>query len=121
MKNKFESSCLIVAESNITNTDFIICLFNAYMRCLIELDKHNNVVKSLPRNDTGTIVDNLAIDNAFSTPTLYGNMTSLLSDVTGGFFVPSATTRKKYFQLKTTLYKSLWNHRFTHAQPEPVL
>ena len=115
MESKFAASRLIVAESNVTNMDFIICLFNAYMRCLIELDQHQNVVKSLPRNDRGTIVDNLTIENISSKSALYGNMTGMLSDVTGGFFVPSAATRKKYFQLKTTLYKSLWNHRFTHA------
>lgn len=120
MKRKFETSHLIV-ENNITDTDFVICLFNAYMRCLFELDLHEKTVKSLPRNSDGTIVDDLVIKNASSKSSLYENMTGLLSDVTGGFFIPSETTRKKYFQLKTTLYKSLWNHRFTHAQPEPKL
>ena len=115
MKAKFEKHSLIVAENNITDTDYIICLFNAYMRCLIELDQHQNVVKSLPRDDTGAIMDDLVINHAYTKSALYENMTGLLSDVTGGFFVPSSTTRKRYFQLKTTLYKSLWHYRFTHA------
>lgn len=116
MKKKFENSCLIVAENNISDADFIICLFNAYLRCLIELDKDEKVVKSLPRNEIGTIVDNLTIEDTDSKSALFDNMAGLLSDVTGGFFVPSSVTRKKYFQLKTTLYKCLWHHRFTHAQ-----
>lgn len=119
MKTAFEKSNLIVAKNIITDTDFVTCLFNAYMRCLIELDKQNKAVKSLPRNDEGTIVNNMTTENIYSESNIYEDLAELLSDVTGGFFIPSATSRKKYFQLKTTLYKSLWNYRFTHAQPEP--
>lgn len=121
MKTAFEANSLVIAENDIMDTDFVICLFSTYLRCLIELDQHNNVVKSLPRNNTGAVVDNLAIEDTRSKPVLFENMTGLLSDITGGFFVPSSATRKRYFQLKTTLYKSLWHHRFTHAQSESEL
>lgn len=115
MREDFEKGVLVVYNDGVSVTDFIICLFNAYLRCLIELEQPEKAIKSLPRNDEGTIVDNLAIKDTSSMSALYGEMTGLLSDVTGGFFVPSAVTRKKYFRLKTTLYKSMWNYRFTHA------
>jgi len=115
MKAKFDENCLIVAGNTITDTDYIICLFNAYMRCLIELDNDNKAVKSLPRDDTGAIMDDLEMSHASSKSALYENMTGLLSDITGGFFIPVSAIRKRYFQLKTTLYKSLWHYRFTHA------
>ncbi len=121
MIEDFKKGVLVDDNDDVSVTDFIICLFNAYLRCLIELEQPEKAIKSLPRNDEGTIVDNLAIKDPPSMSALYGEMTGLLSDVTGGFFVPSAVTRKKYFRLKTTLYKSLWNYRFTHAYPEPVL
>ena len=121
MREDFEKGVLVIDNEDISVTDFIICLFNAYMRCLIELEQPEKAIKSLPRNDKGTIVDNLVIKDPSSISTLYGEMTGLLSDVTGGFFIPSSITRKKYFRLKTTLYKSLWNYRFTHAQTEPIL
>ena len=115
MEDKFKQGELIICDENLSETDFIISLFYAYMKCLYGLVQPDKVIKSIPRNKDGLVLDNLKIENVLTKSELYDNMSAVLSDVTGGFFVPSASMRKKYFQLKTTLYRSLWNQRYTHT------
>lgn len=117
MENLFNSGKLVIVGENLSDTDYIICLFQAYMNCLYQLDNHNRIIKTLPRDEKGLIREIIENKNGVEKTILFDNMINITADVTGGFFVPLAQTRKEYFRLRTTLYRSLWNYRFTHAYP----
>lgn len=90
--------------------DYIICLFYAYLETLYIMDNYDKSIKSIPRNSKGDVIEftDSKKDDFFS------NSISILVDPTGGFFVPSSEIRKEYFQIRTVLYRSLWNYRFTN-------
>lgn len=115
MEQLFKNGELVVTNEELSDTDYIICLFQAYMNCIYCLDNHERIVKTLPRDENGLIRKILETKIGLEQSTICDNTISILTDVTGGFFVPSARARKEYFMLRTTLYRSLWNYRFTHA------
>ena len=90
--------------------DYIICLFYAYLETLYEMDNNDKSIKSIPRNSKGDVIE--FTDS--KKEDFFSNSISVLVDPTGGFFVPSSEIRKKYFQIRTVLYRSLWNYRFTN-------
>lgn len=98
----------LVVDETLSKEEYIICLFSAYLSSLYELDQPDKTIKSVPRDSSGVIRDL----SRFSESDIKNQMLGVLADSTGGFFVPTETTRKKYFQLKTTLFRSLWNFRF---------
>ena len=98
----------LVVDETLSKEEYIICLFSAYLSSLYELDQPGKTIKSVPRDSSGVIRDL----SRFSESDIKNQMLGVLADSTGGFFVPTETTRKKYFQLKTTLFRSLWNFRF---------
>lgn len=118
MEDQFKEGQLVIADDSLADVEYVVGIFQAYMNCIYRLDQHEKPIRAVSRNkDDGCISNILAIkDNEKSL--LYDHMISILSDATGGFFVPSAQTRKEYFRLRTTLYRSLWNYRFTHTNPK---
>lgn len=97
---------------------FVICLLNAYLEAVYHIDgsgSKDRPVRCVPRNASGEVHDIMACK---SDAGLRERMTQILVDTTGGFFVPSAEVRKQYFQLRTTLYRSLWHHRFVNQAVE---
>ena len=98
----------LVVDETLSKEEYIICLFSAQLSSLYELDQPGKTIKSVPRDSSGVIRDL----SRFSESDIKNQMLGVLADSTGGFFVPTETTRKKYFQLKTTLFRSLWNFRF---------
>lgn len=110
-----------IIEADGFKGDFICSLFYAYMKLIYEIDcKGENkpkLIKSLPRNKTGEIIELLKKDEDIKKDEdrleFYDNAIAFLTDPTGGFFIPSAIDRKKYFLYRTLLYRSLWNYRYT--------
>lgn len=90
--------------------DYIICLFYAYLSALYDLDNFDRPIKSIYRKANGTIAEFKNVQKK----DFFTNSISILVDPTGGFFIPSSEVRKEYFQLRTVLYRSLWNYRFTN-------
>ena len=118
MEEQFEKGQLVTDNDSLVDVEYIVSIFQAYMNCIYRLDQHDKPIRAVPRNkDDGRISKVLAIQDDKKS-SLYDHMISILSDATGGFFVPSAQTRKEYFRLRTTLYRSLWNYRFTHTNPK---
>ena len=118
MEQRFEKGQLVTATKSLSDIEYVIGIFQAYMNCLYRLDRHDKSIKVIPRDEGGGVRNVLAITKETKNSLLYDNMIGILSDVTGGFFVPSAQTRKDYFRLRTTLYRSLWNYRFIHTNPK---
>ena len=110
MKKRLQQGHLI-ENTTVKQKDYIICLFYAYLETVYELDDHNKTIKSIPRNLSGDIVH----FNDQNKMSFFSNSIKILVDSTGGFFVPSSETRKQYFLLRTVLYRSLWNYRFTNT------
>ena len=118
MEDQFKEGQLVIADDSLTDVEYVVGIFQAYMNCIYRLDQHDRPIRAVPRNkDNGRISNVLVIKDDNKSP-LYDLMIGILSDATGGFFVPSAQTRKKYYRLRTTLYRSLWNYRFTHTNPK---
>lgn len=113
MKESFNQGHLVKNIQEGSN-DYIICLFYAYLEALYELDNHEKPIKSLPRNANGTVIEFPESERK----SFFSNSINILVDPTGGFFIPSSEIRKKYFQLRTVLYRSLWNYRFTDKYPK---
>ena len=90
--------------------DFIVCILFAYLQQIYTLDgmttETEPVLKSVPRNDLGEI-DTEVLCNQEICPTAI----HILADPTSGFFIRTPDARNKYFALRTTLYRSLWNCR----------
>lgn len=103
---------VLITNSNKETKDYIICMFYAYLDALYELDKHDRPIKSIHRDIEGKVPEfvNDYKDNYNS------NGMNVLIDPTGGFFIPSFDVREKYFQLRTVLYRSLWNYRYTNEK-----
>ena len=106
----FESSWRlgsIVDCEGFNSADYIICLLNSFVSEIYKIDinstMNNYPIKSLQRGGNGEIID--LFHNANS------KMISILCDTTGGFFLPTISTREKYFVLRTVLYRSMWNFR----------
>ena len=110
MKKRLQQGHLI-ENTTVKQKDYIICLFYAYLETVYELDDHNKTIKSIPRNLSGDIVH----FNDQNKMSFFSYSIKILVDSTGGFFVPSSETRKQYFLLRTVLYRSLWNYRFTNT------
>ena len=108
---------IIMANSNdleYCEYSFIICLFGAFLRCVYELDYSVDAVcpiKCIPRNSSGEINTVMDINHGTEND-IYKKVLQIPVDTTGGFFIPSANSRRQYFRLRTTLYRSLWNYRF---------
>lgn len=113
MKNDFKEGALVVNKDKGAN-DFIMCLFYAYLDVLCDLDCHDNIVKSIPRTINGKVRAMQNDKGEELVPGFYDTSIKVLIDPTGGFFVPQSEVRKKYFQLRTVLYRSLWNYRYTN-------
>lgn len=109
MVNEFNAGVLI-ANSNKETKDYIICMFYAYLEALYELDKHDRPIKSIHRDLEGKVPEFL---NDYKDNYDLNGM-NVLIDPTGGFFIPSSDVRENYFQLRTVLYRSLWNYRYTN-------
>lgn len=107
----------LVAANNESQHNYIMCLFYAYLKVVYELDGYNKSIKSVPREPDGSIMDILDVKkNNDKSKNYYDESIGILIDPTGGFFIPSSNIRKKYFQIRTVLYRSLWNYRFTNSE-----
>ena len=114
-RKKMDEGEVIVPDKGENPVDFLICLLNAYLGVVRDLDCPNGdkqyLIKSVPRtSEDGSILD---IENLNMKDELNNEMSNVLSDSTGGFFTRSAEIRQKYFMYRTVLYRSLWNFRFT--------
>ena len=117
IRDKLYAGQLIQAEPSTDGRydrfSFLISLFGGYLRAIYSLDFHQGVncpIKSIPRNQEGEVLLRKR-DKA-----IFDNMIQIPADTTGGFFIPSYTTRKQYFCLRTALYRSLWNYRFMFGE-----
>lgn len=115
MREAFNTGRLIQTKTS-TEIDYVICLFYAYMKELYELDKPDSIIRSVPRDELGSVETSCFENNLTDKSSCFSQMAGVLSDVTGGFFIPSAKVRQSYFLLKTTLYRSLWNFRFVKSK-----
>lgn len=70
-------------------------------------------IKCIPRDRKGRINKIMEVKKT-SSKILHQNIINIPIDATGGFFVPSSNIRMKYFQLRTTFYRSLWNYCFMY-------
>lgn len=86
--------------------DYGICLLHAFLCETIDLDfykKQDPVIKSVPRDVNGNkhhIIKDV-LDNMINMPT----------DPFGGLLIPDFSIRKRYFSLRTTLYRSMWHYK----------
>lgn len=100
---------------------FLLNLWAAYLKAVYALDYDECglelPIKCLPRDCDGMISDVMEIKNGRKND-VYDNMTRILVDTTGGFFVPSSKIRRKYFRLRTAFYRSLWNYCFMYKKTE---
>lgn len=95
-------------NNGLISPDFIVCMLFAYLKQIYLLDGMDNsvvpVLKSVPRSIEGDIdadiLRNLTISRL-----------QILADPTSGFLITSQEVRNRYFALRTTLYRSLWNYR----------
>lgn len=109
IQSQFEGGQLI--EEGRGEFGFIISLFLAYMKEIYSMDNNGNrLIKSLPRDEKGCVDEFLVKEEKNK---YFDNAVALIADPTGGFFVPLAAHRKKYFLYRTVLYRSLWNIRYT--------
>ena len=89
--------------------DYIICLLNAYLLAIKELDEkgvEKIVLRCLPRDAKGEI---LLIEND-KEDKLKKCISNLPVDPLGGIFITNHGTRGEYFKYRTSLYRSLWNY-----------
>lgn len=105
---------VILPEENDNPVNYLICLFNAYLGAVRDLDcppdDKQYPIKSVPRlPKDGSI---LGFNELHLKEEVNNRMSNVLSDPTGGFFTRTAETRQKYFTYRTVLYRSLWNFRF---------
>lgn len=117
MKKYFNNGWIIreASDSERKEYSFIICLFNAFLRSVYELDFSVNTncpIKCIPRDITGEIHKTMEIIPGENND-VFNRIIQIPIDTTGGFFIPSSNSRKQYFRLRTTLYRSLWNYRFS--------
>ena len=119
-KEKMLEGIVIVPDSkkNEDPVNFLICLLNAYLEAVRDLDYYNKkslcTVKSVTRKiEDGSILDlsELQLTDELKAE-LSNRMSNILADPTGGFFTRTAETRQKYFTYRTVLYRSMWNCRF---------
>lgn len=110
MVEAFNQGRLVDSAEN-DHKDYIICLFYAYLKALCDLDNSDRPIKSIPRDSGGTVVEFSKEEKG----AFLENAINILVDPTGGFFVPSSENRNQYFLLRTVLYRSLWNYRFTNT------
>ncbi len=118
MKEKIKQAHLIDYENDINQSkDFIICLFNAYLQGIKELDEGRSVerkIKSVPRHVGGTILldDELEKNKKrdMNEDPLKKVISNLPSDPLGGIFISNYETRGTYFSYRTSFYRSLWNY-----------
>ena len=124
-------------NQELSNYDFLRCLFEAYLKAIYTLDnncldentnttkkektkeeKTKKLIKCMPRNSTGEIHDVMKKEdsNPLKDKHIYDVMIKIPVDPTGGFFIPSYKTRDAYFALRTVFYRSLWNYRFVCAE-----
>lgn len=113
-KSMMEKGEVIFPEENDHPVDYLICLLNAYLEAIKELDcpdeEKQYPIKSVTRTTSDGSILNLTSDMEDE---LNSRMSNILADPTGGFFTRTAETRQKYFTYRTVLYRSLWNFRFT--------
>jgi len=104
-----------VEKEWIKSGDYLICLLNAYLLSVKELDeeskKETPVIKSVPRNKDGIILLNKKTEAEAMTSedSLIHNILNFPADPLGGIFIPSFANRKKYFKLRTNFYRTLWH------------
>ena len=112
-KEKMLAGKVIVPKRNDPPADYLICLLNAYLEAVKEIDCPDEgkryPIKSVTRMTRDGSILNLSGDMEDE---LNGRMSNILADPTGGFFTRTATTRQEYFTCRTVLYRSLWNFRF---------
>lgn len=112
-----KNGVLIQEDSDNSNKySFLICLLSAFLRAVYDLDYTSETecpIKCVPRDRNGAINDVMLIKKDGKV-NVYDQSIEVLVDTTGGFFIPSAKSRRQYFQLRTTLYRSLWNYRFMY-------
>lgn len=104
----------IINCDDYNSADYIICLLNSFVSEIYKIDsdntKTNHPIKSLPRDDEGEIMEIFHVSDLNNEP-LFNKMIPILSDTTGGFFLPFFKTRESYFVLRTVLYRSMWNFK----------
>lgn len=112
-ENCYEKIVLIDNEG-CNSFDFLICLLSSFVSEIYNIDGDIKgkyyPIKSIPRNGLGDIIDEWGSGSAINKE-LCENMINIPCDTTGGFFIPQAKTREKYFALRTVFYRSLWNYR----------
>lgn len=113
MEESFNESKLIDFTSfDVGRFEYLVCLLASYINVSFAIDvqsKQDVKMKLLPRNNEGDVHE-VMCDRLISKADI--NMSNILVDSTGGFFVPSFETRGKYFVLRSAFYKSLWDYRF---------
>ena len=113
MEKAFDQSKLVEFTSfDVGRFEYLVCLLASYINVSFAIDvqsKQDLRMKLLPRNNEGDVHEvmrNRSISKAGV------DMSNILVDPTGGFFVPSFEIRGKYFVLRSAFYKSLWDYRF---------
>lgn len=118
MINDFEQSFernMLIDNEKYNSSDYIICLLSSFVSKVYKIDAKGcnskyYPIKSVKRNDEGEIMDKWG-SKSKQYKEICNNMISIPCDTTGGFFLPQAAVRQRYFALRTVFYKSLWNFR----------
>lgn len=90
----------------VISPDYGICLLHAFLCETMELDlykKKDPVIKSVPRDVDG--------NKHHILKEVLDNMTNMPTDPFGGLLIPDFSIRKRYFSLRTTLYRSMWHYK----------
>ena len=73
------------------------------------------IIRSVPRDENGAkyeFTDNNGEKNGFSKdPDISSKMINMLADPLGGLLIPDFKTRKKYFSIRTTSYRIVWDYK----------
>lgn len=111
----------LIQEEEVNSSNeysFLICLLSAFLRAVYDLDYTSETecpIKCIPRDRNGAVSDVMSIKKD-ERANVYDQSIQVLVDTTGGFFIPSSKSRRQYFRLRTTLYRSLWNYRFMYQK-----
>jgi len=97
-----------VEECKVVDCNFIICLLNAFLLEIKEIDlceKDNAIIYSVPRDRYGKEYSFIA------DPEISRMMINMPADPFGGLLIPNFKIRKKYFSIRSVFYRSIWNYQ----------
>ena len=106
-RNFYDFTYPIKADKTPESPDYAICLLYAFLHETMQLDlygKQEPIIRSVPRDSDG--VKCFLKEDSVSNKTI-----NMLADPFGGLLIPDFSIRKKYFSIRTTFYRSIWDYQ----------